>query len=99
MKQWISRINLRRALPQLFAVAALLFFALQVTAQEGTILGTISDPSGALVAKANINIVNLETGLSSDVVSDGAGLYVAPGLPIGNYKLKIMASGFKSTFG
>ena len=46
MKQWISRIKLRRALPGLFALAVLLFFAHQVTAQEGTILGTVSDPSG-----------------------------------------------------
>jgi hypothetical protein len=31
MRQWISRINLSRAIPRLFAVAALLFFAHQVT--------------------------------------------------------------------
>ncbi|MGO9324734.1 MAG: carboxypeptidase regulatory-like domain-containing protein [Terracidiphilus sp.] len=96
MRQWISRINVRRAIPRLFAVAALLFFAYQVTAQEGTILGTVSDPSGAVVANASVNIVNLETGLSSVVVSDGAGQYVAPDLRIGHYTIKVAASGFKA---
>jgi len=96
MTQWISRINLRRVIPGLFAVAALLFFAHQVTAQEGTILGTVSDPTGAVVANASINIVNVETGLSSVVVSDGAGQYVAPDLAIGHYNIKVTATGFKA---
>jgi hypothetical protein len=96
MRQWISRINLSRAIPRLFAVAVLLFFAYQVTAQEGTILGTVSDPSGAVVANASISLVNLETGLSSVVVSDGAGQYVAPDLHPGSYTIKVMASGFKA---
>ncbi len=96
MTQWISRINVKRAIPRLFAVAALLFFAHQVTAQEGTLLGTVSDPSGAVVANASVSIVNLETGLSSVVVSDGAGQYVAPDLAIGHYTIKVTASGFKA---
>lgn len=96
MTQWISSINLRRAIPRLFAVAALLFFAHQVTAQEGTLLGTVSDPSGAVVANASVSITNLETGLTSVVVSDGAGQYVAPDLAIGHYSMKVTASGFKA---
>lgn len=96
MRHSISRINLGRAILRLLAVAVLLFFAHQVTAQEGTILGTVSDPSGAVVANASINFVNLETGLSSVVVSDGAGQYVAPDLHIGTYTIKVTASGFKA---
>ena len=76
--------------------AALLFFAHQATAQSGTVLGTVSDPSGAVVPNASISIVNLETGLSSVKLSDGAGLYVAPDLPIGHYTMKVTASGFKA---
>jgi hypothetical protein len=94
MRQWISRISIRGAILRLFAVAALLFFAHQVTAQ-GTILGTVSDPSGAVVANASVNLTNLDTGLSTTVTSDGAGQYVVPDLAIGRYTIKVAASGFK----
>lgn len=96
MKQWISYFNARRAIHRLFVVVALLFFAYQVKAQEGTILGTVSDPTGAVVPNASISIVNLETGLRSEIVSDSVGQYVAPGLRIGHYTIKVTATGFKA---
>ena len=96
MRQWISCINARRAIPRLCVVVALLFFVYQAKAQEGTILGTVSDPTGAVVPNASISIVNLETGLSSEFVSDAVGQYVAPGLRIGRYTMKVTAHGFKA---
>lgn len=95
MRQWISRIGPRRAIPRLLAAVALLFFAYQLTAQNATILGTVTDPSGAVVAKANINFTNLETGLNTQVTTDGAGQYVVPDLKIGHYTVKVTAVGFK----
>jgi hypothetical protein len=89
-------MNLGRGRRWLLAVgAALLFFAHQATAQNGTILGTVNDPNGAVVPNVSISIVNLETGQRSVKVSDGAGQYVAPDLPIGHYNIKVTAPGFK----
>ncbi|MGA8086278.1 MAG: carboxypeptidase-like regulatory domain-containing protein [Terracidiphilus sp.] len=90
-------MNPRRGRSWLLAVGAVfLFLSSLATAQEGTILGTVSDPTGAVVSHASVSMVNLETGLNSVFVSDGAGLYVAPGLPIGHYTIKVTASGFKA---
>lgn len=90
-------MNSGRGRSWLLAVGALfLFLSNLATAQEGTILGTVSDPSGAVVANANVSFANLDTGLSSVKVSDGAGQYVAPDLSPGHYTIKVTASGFKA---
>lgn len=87
----------RRGRSWLLAVGAVFLFLSSIaTAQEATILGTVTDQSGAVVAKATVTITNLETGLSTSVLSDGAGQYVAPGLHIGHYTIKATASGFKA---
>jgi hypothetical protein len=44
---------------------------------------------------ASVSIANIETGLSTVKISDGVGQYVAPGLPIGHYTIKVTGSGFK----
>jgi len=67
-----------------------------VLAQEATVVGTVTDPTGAVVSHAAINLTNLETGLSTSVTSDDAGLYVVPGLKIGHYTVKVTAAGFKA---
>ena len=52
---------------------------------EGTIRGTVVDPSGAAVAGAAVKIVNVATNLERDVTSTGDGSFIAPNLPAGNY--------------
>ena len=42
---------------------------------RGTISGTVTDPTGALIAGANIVVTNTGTGTSSKLVSNGAGYY------------------------
>ncbi|MGA3069881.1 MAG: carboxypeptidase-like regulatory domain-containing protein, partial [Terracidiphilus sp.] len=71
-------------------------FACSAFAQEATIVGTVTDPSGAVVANAAITITNLDTGLSSSAKSAGDGQYVVPDLAIGHYTVKVTASGFKA---
>ena len=66
----------------------------QSTAQ---LSGTVTDPSGAVVPNAQVKIQSLGTGAERDLVTDGAGIYVAPSLQPGNYKITVTASGF-STF-
>lgn len=97
MTHWISRMSPWRGRIWLLAVAAaFLFLPSLASAQEATILGTVTDQTGAVIAHASITITNLDTGLTTSVVSDGAGQYVAPGLKIGHYTVKATASGFKA---
>lgn len=69
-----------------------------LTAQEvtGTILGTVTDSSGAVVAGATVTITNTDRNAVIRVVkTNRGGEYSAPQLPIGKYTVSVEASGFK----
>src|SRR5713226_5951941 len=68
----------------------------QAFGQNATVVGTITDPSGAAVANATITITHTETGKVYHLTSSSDGQYVAPDLPIGHYNVKVEASGFKA---
>src|SRR6266566_4492171 len=57
-------------------------------AQEagGTIVGTVTDPSGAEVSSANESIKNIATSVERSVPTNDDGLYVAPNLVPGSYR-------------
>ncbi|PYT89312.1 MAG: TonB-dependent receptor [Acidobacteria bacterium] len=63
---------------------------------EGTIRGTVVDPSGAAVAGAAVKIVNVATNLERDVTSTGDGSFIAPNLPAGNYAVTVSKAGFRT---
>ena len=69
-------------------------FATQGFAQEATLVGTVSDTTGAVVPSAAITITNTGTGQVRKLTSNDAGQYVATALPIGTYDVKVQASGF-----
>jgi hypothetical protein len=77
-------------LPCLFSIAALA----QSTA---TLSGTITDPTGAVIAGARVTVHSLTTAIDRTLVTDGAGLYVAPSLQPGDYKVSASAPGFASS--
>ena len=85
------------------AVAVLLILSLAVcsgTAEaqtfRGTILGTVTDPTGASVAGATVTVKNLGTGLTRTMSTTEDGGYSAPELPIGKYSVTVEKPGFKS---
>ena len=59
-----------------------------------TLSGTVKDPSGAALPGAQITVRNLGTGVERSLQSDGAGQYVAPSLPPGDYSIRATAGGF-----
>ncbi|HEY6340033.1 MAG TPA: TonB-dependent receptor [Bryobacteraceae bacterium] len=61
----------------------------------GTITGTISDPAGAVVAAAQIQARNTETGANYPVASSNTGNYTMVDLPPGTYELSVTVPGFK----
>lgn len=63
---------------------------------RGTILGTITDSSGASIPGATVTIKNMDTGLTRIVTTSDDGSYAAPELPIGNYSITVEKEGFKA---
>jgi len=61
----------------------------------GTITGTVTDPSGAVVPHAAITIVNTGTSIQRTLQADGSGRFVASAVPYGNYVVSATATGFK----
>ncbi len=90
--QFLKRYSLRTV--GLFA-AMFVLFAVHSFAQEATIVGTITDPSGAAVPNVSITVTAVDTGLSRTLSTSSDGQYVAPDLHIGRYTVRATASGFK----
>ena len=61
----------------------------------GTILGTITDKTGAVIADARVTITNIGTGISRTTVTTGAGDYSVPDLVPGPYQVTVEATGFR----
>jgi hypothetical protein len=61
----------------------------------GSIVGTLTDETGAVVPAADVTVTNTSTGLSRKATTDGAGYYSIGNLVEGIYDLSVSASGFK----
>jgi hypothetical protein len=82
------------ALLILVASSATLLFA-QTTADTGSIVGVVRDPSGALVVGARIAITEVRTGRVRDLVTNSSGAFNSGGLIPGDYRTRITVRGFK----
>lgn len=61
---------------------------------NGQIIGTVTDPAGASVPKANVKVLNKGTGFAQATVTSASGLYRFNVLPLGEYELAVDAEGF-----
>src|SRR5258708_4370974 len=77
-------------------VSLLLCGSIPIAAQVtgGTILGTITDTSGAIVPKATVTVKNQATDLTRIVSTNQDGLYRTPNLIPGKYQVSVSATGF-----
>jgi hypothetical protein len=75
----------------------LMLTAFSMAAQQitGNIDGLVSDPSGALVQSAAVTATQVETGRTRTVLSDREGSYLLVELPVGHYRLEVVAQGFQ----
>ena len=80
-------------------VVVLLFTAALASAQtfRGSILGTVTDTSGAVVAGANVKVHNTATALERTTTTSAEGNYSITELPIGTYTLTISQTGFDTS--
>jgi hypothetical protein len=63
---------------------------------SGTIVGTVTDPSGALIAGAIITVTDPATKSTHTTVSNKQGQYIVPDVPPGIYDVKTMKTGFST---
>jgi len=61
----------------------------------GTILGTVTDSSGAVVSNSSVTVVNEQTGVETKAATSATGEYVAANLLPGSYTVKAELAGFK----
>jgi hypothetical protein len=64
---------------------------------RGTILGTVTDPQGAVIAGASVTVRNVDTGLERTTQTSEDGSYAVPELPIGTYNVTVTQSGFQTS--
>ncbi len=83
----------------ILAVAILLMLLppalLAQTASTGAIKGTVTDSSGAVVPNATVTATDNETAAARTVTSGGDGSFIITVLPLGTYRLRVQATGFK----
>ncbi|MSV29607.1 MAG: hypothetical protein EXQ52_12815 [Bryobacterales bacterium] len=80
---------------RLYCLGALLTAPIAAQEFRGSILGRVSDPSGAAVAGAAVEAANADTGLVLHTISNESGNYQIPFLPPGNYVVSVAHPGFK----
>src|SRR5207247_10622934 len=103
----LSRRSLRLTLPParsalLVLLAASLWIAISPralwaqAAASGTIQGVITDPTGAVVPAATVQVSNVDTNVSTTVQTDASGRYFVPNLRVGTYSVTVTRGGFKT---
>ena len=81
----------------LLLVLGLVLLGTAAYSQEtASIVGTVTDPSGAAIPGAKITITNTETGLVRSTTTNATGSYASHELAFGHYSVKVEAPGFKT---
>ncbi|AXC11287.1 Oar protein [Acidisarcina polymorpha] len=64
---------------------------------EGSIAGTVTDPTGAVVPSAKVTLLNIDQGLTLEASTNSSGEYSFSPVRIGNYSVSVTAPGFSTT--
>ncbi|MEO7145820.1 MAG: TonB-dependent receptor [Bryobacteraceae bacterium] len=89
----LKLIYLPLFLPALFIAA--LAGSLYGQAVNGSLLGTVTDASGALIQGAHVAILEVNTGVAREATTSDAGNYAFPDLAPGTYTITVTQAGFK----
>jgi hypothetical protein len=89
---WTRLFSLALAAVAAFAAHSVLY----AQSDNGSIVGTVTDQSGAVVPKATIDVTNTETGLQFHAISSDAGEFSVFAVPRGNYTASVQAAGFQT---
>ncbi|WP_263352691.1 TonB-dependent receptor domain-containing protein [Acidicapsa acidisoli] len=90
-KSWLKTFSVLLALLSLFSVPLL------AQTFRGSINGTVTDSSGAVVPGAKVTATDVSTAAGRDTVTSGAGEFLFSDLPLSTYTVKVEAAGFQTT--
>jgi hypothetical protein len=91
----LSRGTIFRVLPFLLLIFAL-NTALAQSGNAGSVRGTVTDPTGAVVPNATVHLVNEVSGFNQTVTTDSTGYFVFSNVPFNPYKVEVSAKDFAS---
>jgi hypothetical protein len=101
LKQNSSRPGARLIVLALITLSAFLLSSLaafgQTSVSTGGIVGTVTDPTGAVVGGAKVSITNLGTNQTTSLSTTSSGLYNSGSVVPGRYKVRVEASGFRTS--
>ncbi len=89
---------MKRLRTRLLAALALPLLAASAAGAQGTtarLVGTVREPSGAVIPGATVTAVNLDTAWQREAITNDEGDYVMPNMPIGRYEVAAELTGFK----
>jgi len=79
----------------LAASLALVVTGVQAQITTATLVGTVTDSTGAVIPGARVTATNIDTNAGKSALTNDQGAYRIEFLPVGNYKLEVSATGFK----
>ena len=95
-----QRFGSRFSVIRVLGILSLVLCCLSVTAHAqqvtATINGTVTDPSGSVVANADVTATDLDRGTAWPTKTNSAGFYNLTYLPVGRYEVRVTASGFRT---
>ena len=98
-----GQVSMRQAKPITHEVTTLAASTISISPAAspqqatGTISGTVSDATGALVPGVRINVTNRNTGNITAIVTNSSGAFAVPGLPPGNFDMTATLPGFQTS--
>jgi hypothetical protein len=93
LTHWSTRLRITLV----FAILAIFGAALLGQAVNGTISGTVTDPSGAAIAGATVEVKNTATQVTRTVATNAQGRFSVPELFVGNYDVRVSIMGFQGS--
>src|ERR1019366_1990732 len=88
MRRWILRATL-------IATILIVISPLLSAQQTGSIVGTVADPTGAVVPHAKVTLTNTQTRDTRNTTSNAEGFFAFSGSVVGDYTVKIESQGFR----
>jgi hypothetical protein len=92
----LGLVSLGLALVVMFSSAIFVTPAAHAQDTTATILGTVTDPTGATMANADVKVTNTQTGIVVGVTTSDSGAYTVPQLNPGTYSVVIKVNGFQT---
>jgi len=83
-----------------FLCLALVLFSSQIAfgqVDAGSITGTVTDPTGAIIPDAQVSLLNTDQGITLQTRTGSSGVYTFAPVRIGHYTLTVVANGFAKT--